>query len=295
MSTLMLRRAPASTASLYPSKTALEAAFAVARKAKIPQMPDVVMALRQEVSRPEPDLMMASGLIAQDLAITGRLLQTINSPAFNRPNKITSVQQAAALMGAKRLSNLVSAEAINQMLEAKQPPARVVWESIIEEARQLSAISHLAPSISDDEAYLFGVMHDIGCLIFTGLNAEYGAMWSLNSNSTPSELLAFERRAMRSDHTVIGFLLARHWQLPDYIGVAIHHHHTPGLINAEDPKVNQLVALSKLAHYLVALSQGTEELPEMQSYREDAWHALDIGEREWAQLCEGTVRVGDGI
>lgn len=286
MSTPTPRRAPVSTASLYPSKAALEAAFAVARKAKIPQMPDVVIALRKEVSRPEPDLMTASDLIAQDLAITGRLLQTINSPAFNRGIKITSVQQAAALMGANRLSNLVSAEAINQLLEMKQPQSRVVWESIIDEARQMSASSYLAPSISDDEAYLFGVMHDIGSLIFTGLNAEYGAIWSLHSNSTPRELLEFERRVMGAEHTVVGFLLARHWQLPDYIGVAIHHHHTPGFINAEDPKVNQLVALAKLAHYLIALSQGTEELPEMQSYREDAWHALDIGDREWAELCE---------
>ncbi|MBK1724536.1 HDOD domain-containing protein [Thiocystis violacea] len=280
-----------SSASLYPSKAALESAFAIARKAKIPQMPDVVLALRKEVNRPEPDLAVAAELIAQDLAMTGLLLKTINSPAFSLATKISSVQQAASLIGLKRLNNLVSAEAVNQLLGPQQGSIRVIWESMLEEARLMAAISHAVPDISDDEAYLYGIMHDAGALIFASLSTDYGSMWSLNS-STPRELLAYEKHTMGVEHTVLGFLLASHWQLPNHIGLAICHHHAPGHLNAEDTRVNHLVALAKFAHYLIALSQGTEELPDMRAYREEAWQDLDISEKDWTDLCTKATEGG---
>lgn len=274
-----------SISSLYPSKAALEAAFSVARKAKIPQMPDVVLALREEVSRPEPDLAVASELIAQDLAITGQLLKIINSPAFNLGTKVTSVQQAASLLGLKRLSNLVSAEAVSRLLAPQTGAVRVIWEAIMEEAQIIAAISHVVPSITDDEAYLFGMLHDVGCLIFAAMSSDYGSMWSLNSNSTPAKLLEYEKRSMGVEHTVVGFLLARHWQLPDHLAVAICHHHRHGHISADDGRVNQLIALAKLAHYLIGLSHGTEDQQDMLAYREDAWQSLDISEKDWLDLC----------
>lgn len=275
-----------SNTALYPPKASLEAAFAVARKAKIPQMPDVVMALRKEVSSPEPDIAAAADLIAQDLAITGHLLKTINSSAFNLSAKVASVQQAASLMGLKRLSNLVSAEAIDQMLGQQQGTVRVIWEAIMEEAKLIARISHVVPGISDDEAYLFGIMHDVGSLVFATISSDYGDAWSLNSNSEPSVLLDYEKRSLGVEHNILGFLLARHWQLPDFVAVAICHHHTPGHLNAEDPRVTQLVAIAKLAHYLIALSQGTDDLPQMRAYREEAWQDLDIGEQDWKRLCD---------
>lgn len=294
MTTSPSRSTKSSNASLYPSKTALEAAFAVARKAKIPQMPDVVQALQQEMQSPEPDIKAASALIAQDLAITGQLLKTINSPAFNLGAKVTSVHQAAALIGLKRLENLVRAEAVNQMLGEQPGAVRVLWESVIEEAQLMADISHAVSGLTDDEAYLFGMMHDVGSLIFAALMPDYGTVWSLNSNSTPHELIDYEKRTFGVDHSVLGFLLARHWQFPEYLAVAICHHHAPGVTNAEDDRVRQLIALAKFAHYLIALSQGTDDLPEMRAYREESWQDLDIDEADWQALCSKAAEGGFG-
>lgn len=286
MATSVKQHSRVSNADLYPSKAALEAAFKVARTAKIPQMPDVVLALRAEIKRPEPDLAVAANLIAQDLAITGQLLKTVNSPAFSLRTKISNVQQAAALMGLERLNNLVTTAAINQMLKAKHGPVRVIWDAVMEEARIMSAIAQVVPEINEDEAYLFGIMHDVGCLIFASLSPDYGTMWSLHSNSAPQTLLDYERSTLGTTHTTLGFLLAGHWQLPSFISLAICHHHIPGRLSTEDPKVGQLIALAKLAHYLGALSNGTGDMQEMLNYRDDAWQELDIAEADWTALCD---------
>ena len=41
-----------------------------------------------------------------------------------------------------------------------------------------------------------------------------------------------------------------------------------------------------IAEDLNALSRGTHELPEMQTYLEDAWHDLGIDDADWSALCE---------
>ena len=274
-----------SNRSLYPSKPTFEAALNVVRRAPVPQIPDVVLALRRELTRPEPDLRVASNLIAQDPVLTGQVLRAINSPAFNLPAPVAGVHQAAALLGLARLTNLVTAEALNRLLEVNQGPVRVLWESILETARIVTAIARLTSDISEDEAYLFGIMHDVGSLIFANVTANYIAEWSFRANSAPSELLIHERTTLGTDHTVVGFLLANNWKLPEYIALAILHHHGARHLEAEDRRIPHLIALAQLAHYLVALSHGTAETTEMQDYRDQAWRMLDIGEREWEALC----------
>jgi HD-like signal output (HDOD) protein len=286
MTAQAVAQSPSSNRSLYPSKPAFEAALNVVRRAPVPQIPDVVMALRRELTQHEPDLRVASDLIAQDPVLTGQVLRVINSPAFNLPAQVASVHQAAGLMGLARLTNLATAEVINRMLAVNQGPVRVLWESILETARIVTAIARLTSDISEDEAYLFGIMHDVGSLIFANITDNYIAEWSFRANSAPSELLIHERNTLGTDHTVVGFLLANNWKLPEYIALAILHHHGTRHLEAEDRRIPHLIALAQLAHYLVALSHGTEETTEMQDYRDQAWRLLDIGEREWEELCQ---------
>ena len=281
-----------SNRSLYPSKPVFEAALNVVRRAPVPQIPDVVMALRRELMRAEPDLKVASGLIAQDPVLTGQVLRAINSPAFNLPAPVANVHQAAALLGLARLTNLVTAEAINRLLAVNQGPVRVLWESILGTARIVTAVARLTPDIGEDEAYLFGIMHDVGSLIFANVTDNYIAEWSFRADSTPSELLIHERATLGTDHAVVGFLLANNWKLPEFIALAILHHHGTRHLEAEDRRIPRLIALGQLAHYLVALANGTDETAEMLEYRDQAGHMLDIGEHEWEGLCRQAVNGG---
>lgn len=269
---------------LFPPKSALETAFQVVRKAKVPQIPDIVLALKREMAGPNPDVRVIADLVSQDLVITGRLLKTINSPAFNLRGKIGSVQQAVALMGVTRLTNLVTAEVISRMLENTAGSVRVIWECMMEEARVIAAISRVVKVVTDDEAYLFGMMHDVGCLLFGNMASDYGNEWILRGSTSPDSLLAYETAVMGVTHTTVGFLLAQHWQLPEHLALAVYHHHDQGYIQGEDQRVRGLIAMSKLGHYLLALSHGTHEIPEMQAYRDDAWQELEISERDWSQL-----------
>ena len=276
--------------ALYPPKDALETAFQVLRKGRIPQIPDIVLALKREIGRPEPDLRVISALVEKDISIAGQLLKTINSPAFGLRSKIGSVPQAVSLLGITRLTNLVTAEALSRMLADMSGSVRVIWDSLMEEARVTVAVSRVLKGISEDEAYLFGIMHDVGCLIFGNLSADYGTEWILRGNASPQALMDYERTTLGVDHPTVGFLLAGHWQLPEHLALAIYHHHDRGYIEGDDQKIRTLVAMLKLAHYLMALSSNMHEMPEMVSYLEDAWQELAISEGDWQRLREQAVQ-----
>lgn len=281
-------------AALYPPKAALERAFQAVRKARVPQIPDVVLALRAELTKPEPNVKVAANLIAQDLALTGQILKKVNSPIFARRTKIASVQQAVMLLGINQLVNLVTATSIERMLGDAKGSARVVWESIMEQARVATVVSALVEGVGSEEAYLFGLMHDVGSLIFADLLENYGYEWVLRCG-TPQSLMEHERAALGTDHATVGFLLASTWQLPEHLALAIYHHHAAREHALDDPRVRSLIAIAQLEHYLIALSQGNHELPEMIAYRDAARRELALSEDDWSALCGQSLQGGWGV
>ncbi|KXX64700.1 HDOD domain-containing protein [Marichromatium gracile] len=286
---------PTSTGSsapdgLYPSKEALELAFKAVRKAVVPQIPDVVLALRKELNRPDPDLRAAADLIAQDLALSGQVLKTVNSPLFGARAKISSVHQAVTMMGVRRVAALASADAIERALRHSQGgAARVVWESIMEQAHAAVAIARQIGCIDPEEAYLFGLMHDVGSLIFAEQLKDYATVWILHAAS-PNALIEHERKALGVDHTTVGFLLAGTWQLPGYTTLAIYHHHDPQAVKLADARVRTLIAIAKLAYYLRALPQGNQDAPEMLAYLDDARQELEFNDETLSALSEEAMR-----
>ena len=274
-----------SSAHLYPPKTALRAASTLLQTAKVPHIPEVVLALRQEMARPEPDLRAAADIIVKDPAITGDLLKAVNSAAFNLATKVTSVSQAAALMGVKRLTNYVTSVALQRMILALSPRVHGVWQDIMEEVSAMVAIAAVTPDIGIDEAYLFGIMHDVGVLIFASNSGDYISQWALRSTSEPTLLLDYEHTTFGVDHGAVGFMLAANWKLPEYLALAVAHHHAPGCPDALGARVCRLIGLAKAGHFLVAMAHGIEEVPEMIDSRDDTRRMLDIDARDWDDLC----------
>ncbi len=276
----------------YPSRADLEAAFRAVHRARVPQIPDVVHRLRDELTHPEPNLQRAAELIAQDLAMTGQVLKTINSPLFASRSKISSVKQAVVMLGVRRLTNLVTAEAIGQMLSAREGAARLVWDFIMEQARVAVAIASLGEDVTRDEAYLLGMMQDVGSLIFADLLADYGTEWVIQVTADPGALMDYERRAFGTDHATVGFLLAGTWRLPEPVALAIYHHHDRDPGRRAEPEVGALLAVGGLARHLLALRQGIAETPEMQDAREAACQELSLADADWSSLRHQALEDG---
>jgi putative nucleotidyltransferase with HDIG domain len=104
-----------------------------------------------------------------------------------------------------------------------------------------------------DELAVAALLHDIGRLVIANLHPGQRAYFDAVSH-TPEQRIREEREQLGIDHALVGGVLARRWNVPQKIAVAIERHH------ADDAEgLAGMVALADMvAHY----SQGEAVSPE---------------------------------
>lgn len=268
---------------LYPSEAELRTAYQRAGGNRIPHVPDVLLQLQTEIAREEPDVRRVADLIGEDPALTGSLLRTVNSAAFGASVELENVHQAVVRLGLPRVANLVAAELIGGLVEDGNAEVRRVWEEIREVARIALLIAREVEGVDPDEAYLFGMLHDVGNILFARLAPTTRQLRDLAA-VMPVSALRQEHARLGTDHVTVGFLFARHWRLPDYFCLAVYHHHALSCAGLEDPRVRSLIAIIKLANYLASTHLRDMEMPEMVQYRAAARRELMLPDAVWDQL-----------
>jgi len=76
-----------------------------------------------------------------------------------------------------------------------------------------------------DELAVAALLHDVGRLVISRLHPGYKVYFDALSR-TPEQRLREEREQLGIDHALVGGVLARRWNLPSRIAVAIERHHS---------------------------------------------------------------------
>jgi len=104
-----------------------------------------------------------------------------------------------------------------------------------------------------DELAVAALLHDIGRLVISRLHPGYKVYFDAISR-TPEQRLRDERDQLGIDHALVGGVLARRWNMPQRIAVAIERHHAEDA----DGLAAMVAAADMVAHY----SQGEAISPE---------------------------------
>jgi putative nucleotidyltransferase with HDIG domain len=104
-----------------------------------------------------------------------------------------------------------------------------------------------------DELVVAALLHDIGRLVISKLHPGRRTYFDATSR-TPEQRLKEERDQLGIDHALVGGVLARRWNVPQRIAVAIERHH------AEDAE--GLAAVVATADMVAHYAQGEAVTPE---------------------------------
>jgi putative nucleotidyltransferase with HDIG domain len=104
-----------------------------------------------------------------------------------------------------------------------------------------------------DELAVAALLHDVGRLVISRLHPGYKVYFDAISR-TPEQRLRDERDQLGIDHALVGGVLARRWNLPQRVAVAIERHH------AED--ADGLAALVATADMVGHYAQGEAVSPD---------------------------------
>jgi putative nucleotidyltransferase with HDIG domain len=91
--------------------------------------------------------------------------------------------------------------------------------------RAANQIGRVVGWVERDELAVAALLHDVGRLVISRLHPGYKVYFDANSR-TPEQRLRDEREQLGIDHTLVGGVLARRWNLPQRIALAIERHHS---------------------------------------------------------------------
>lgn len=203
-----------------------------------------VIQLSREVESKMDDIVR---IIESEPGLATKVLRTINSAAFALRQKCTSVRQGVVLLGMKQLSSLcVSLSIINIGVPKIGMPVREHAAVVAAVARRLA----MSCGLPRDEAFLGGLLHDVGKLLL--LQVDYERTYAKLLRECQGVMDGChprEREELGFDHAVLGAQILDQWHIPDPIPVLVglHHHATIDESYAESPGIGKLVELVRLA------------------------------------------------
>jgi len=218
---------------------------------KIPPQPRVLMELQKLLASDDYEMRSVSKVIGQDPGIVALLFRLARSPAFSRGRKIESLEQILMVVGIKQVFNLVQAASLSTTINDKTRRAfEVFWNRAHEIAQMAAIIAEDRVAVCNvfpDQAYLAGIFHECGVPVLMMRFPKYCAALKLE-DATCWPNLSEEDAKFHVDHCSVGYLVARHWGLPDFVCEAIRFHHE--LPDESIGATATLIAIIQLAaHY----------------------------------------------
>ena len=235
-----------------------ESAFRIKRLleggVRIPAQPRVLDELRKLMQRKEMDVRPLAKVINQDPGLTAILFKVVGNSAYRQHPPLTTVEEILHAVGVRQTFNIVQAISLAGLGDIRKN--RQVYEAFWARSHTIAQLAMLIAderiavcNIFPDQAYLAGVFHDCGVPLLMQRFPTYCQEMRLGEAGRWTDL-AEEDRKFNTDHCVIGYLVARHWCLPDFICDAIRYHHAIGELGMHDAR--SMVAILQLAveiHY----------------------------------------------
>lgn len=229
---------------------------------KIPPQPAVLIDLQRCLNSGDYDIRSVGRIISQDPGIVAMLFKVARSPVFGRGKKLESIDQVLMVIGVKQTFNLVQAMALSSAISDKTRKAFDVFWTRSQEVAQLAALIAAERvsvcNVFPDQAYMAGIFHECGVPVLMQRFPEYCESLHLDVASCWPNL-AEEDKKFNVDHCSVGYLVARHWNLPDFVCAAIQYHHE--LPRGELGAAASLVAILQLAiHFYHRLTRVPDPL-----------------------------------
>jgi putative nucleotidyltransferase with HDIG domain len=199
---------------------------------RLPSLPSTYFEVIKQIESPNTTVQDVGGVIANDPAVTARLLQMVNSAAFALALKITDPVDAVSHLGMETVKSLVLCLQVftdDESFKQSGMSMEELWEhslKVAKTAHQIMLQLTSAPRLAND-AFTAGLLHDIGRIVLaTNLPKVYGDILK-SSREGGIPLHIEEIRAFGINHTQVGAYLLGVWGLPVGFVEAAALHHAP--------------------------------------------------------------------
>lgn len=195
----------------------------------LPVLPRTYLDLREAVAKPNYSMKQIVSIVEQDVSVSAKILQLVNSALFGRAKHISSVHMAVCALGSEVLQNLVLSAEVFCVFEKAKSLKGFSFEDLHIHSQLTSRIAARIPCAAHvrDAATVAGLLHDIGKLVVATHWPEHFSRALAASRETKMPLWLEERELMGVSHAEIGSYLLGLWGMPSLMIEAVALHHDP--------------------------------------------------------------------
>ncbi len=260
---------------------------------QLPSLPTVVGEVMQIANDPDSSARDFEDAIRKDQSLTARLLKMVNSSYYGLRDEVTTIQRAVTVLGFKTLKNVVVAAStsnlLNRQLEIYGYSENGLWHHSIACAvvcRKMAGDVFDFGSEVAEEAFVAGLLHDIGKIIISPVLSKYSDDFEQYVSANPAcTLLEAEQKVAGIDHTETGREMMSRWNLSDRLSTSITNHHEAHNAPPEEEHYAELLELSDL----ISLQKGyglASDYPWRNSVPAELRNQLDLSDERLDELYE---------
>lgn len=216
----------------------------------IATLPEVTLKIIELVEDPSSSAQDLHEVISNDPALCTRILKVVNSSFYGLPGQIASINRAIVMLGLNAVKNIAIAASLTKLFRGGELTpffsAKELWDHSNTVAIACKLISDQLGMGLGDEAYLAGLIHDIGIMVEMQYDRSklIDALDSCNADETgkPSvSLLETEEQMFGANHQDFGKGLCEKWKFPAPFVAAAGFHHNPTEAPSEARKIVYIV------------------------------------------------------
>lgn len=250
----------------------------------IPPCPELLTRLQKAMAVGEPDLNEVARIASSDVAMSATLLRSANGPLYASGQPVQSIGQAMNRLGLTDTAAILTGFLAQNAIRITSSHLQGFWERATKRALAMAFIAKRLPGMSPDLAYTYGLFCHVGLpVMMQSVKGYVGTMVEAQARVDRS-YVATENANHRTDHAVVGALVARVWRLAPSLMAAIRQHHDLTALGDRftEPEVHTLVAAGLLADHLLRLQEGLQPEKEWTVYGAKALAWLQISADELA-------------
>jgi len=200
---------------------------------ELPSLSSTYMALSQALRDAVTPIPAIAQIIEQDVAMSAKVLQLVNSGFFSFARRATSLQQAVNYLGLDTIKNLaLYSETFRIFIPDPRIP-ELFYRNLQQHSQRTAIVVATLPLTREVRgiALVAALLHDVGTLLLASTMPEEFCAVLVQMNDQGSSQAEAEEALLGISHAEIGAYLLGLWGINEIAVEAIAHHHHPTRIS----------------------------------------------------------------
>lgn len=263
----------------------------------IPPCPELLVELQREINSGDPDPGAIARIAGSDVAMAAALIRISNSSMYARSRPVKTVAEAVSMLGVQPVISVLTGFLARNAIRVNSPLLEHFWESSTRRSLAMAYIARQLYGVDAEVAQTCGLFCHVGMpVMMQGLKG-YSATMTEAMARQDRTFVQTENAVHRTDHAVVGALVAKTWRLPAVISIAVRLHHDFSALRDDTvpADVRNLIAIAAIAEHLVGVHEGVKDQREWARHGSECLDYLQVNAAEVDAWVDALHPVFDSV